>query len=218
MYKWLQDHKTESIAVQIKRENERSGGKISDQTFVEEVIKLILKKQEFWCLDTKLPKLDHVRGKILLLRRYDRQDTEAMGINVHDWPGEGTNNGQVKYMIQDDFEASEEVGFKSLALYLKWKMTKVESHCRKAVNAEVDRLCLNFVSYAMGKQFLGYIGQIFLYAPEDFALGKSGLNDWFRSEIIGRAETSPARFGVCLFDFPNQGLIEDVIATNKPYA
>lgn len=80
-YKFLQENPTETVLMMIREEVFESSG--DGSSFASDIDNLIDKNSAFWYLGTTIPaNIGEVRGKIVLLRRYDGDTKDTRGIYI----------------------------------------------------------------------------------------------------------------------------------------
>ena len=89
----------ETIVMSVKEEHESA---TCSRTFWETFLDYVSKKPNLWHQGAGSPKLGHVRGKIVLLRRFD-----VIGINALDWKDDAffTIPGNPDIRVQDKYHA-----------------------------------------------------------------------------------------------------------------
>lgn len=101
--KFLKKHNSETIIMSIKEENERKNADF--HTMVEEKID---KDKELWYVENDIPKLEEVRGKIVLFSRYQNNN---YGVDMFGGWKENTSfditNGLNVYHVQDHYKLNK---------------------------------------------------------------------------------------------------------------
>lgn len=187
-YKFLNDNPSETILLSLRDEDD-DGNKTA--TFVRLLKKEIESNENLWYTENKLPKIGEVRGKIILINRFDREST--LGLNAaHDWKNNNTfaiyNNGYF-INVQDVYRPSSIEQKKDSALYF------FKNNYLPAV--VTPALCLSFISCSSDS------GSIPQYSSQ--------MNSFF----IEFSKTNPAFYGCVLFDFVTEELCDIVIGANK---
>jgi 1-phosphatidylinositol phosphodiesterase len=102
-YKFLDDNPSEVILISLKREG--IGGS-TDEHLAEILEKhYISPNKEKWYVNSDIPYLGNVRGKLVLVRRYNIQNTQpeaqAYGLDATAWPHNSTHATHGSFCIQD---------------------------------------------------------------------------------------------------------------------
>jgi chitinase len=197
---FLRANQSECILMQVRsHEHTDENNKLS---FLEVFDNYIKGFDSFFYRDDHIPTLDEVRGKIVLLRRFDANDNKH-GLDVHDWPDNtsftksyiASNKDNVSFYVQDAY-----------VVQFIWDIGKKYSNVwdtlSKAGADNSDTFYLNFTSGASPNAgvYPNYIAQqVHLGLYKD--LGTYGPQ-W------------PNRLGVILMDFPDDPLTQRVISMN----
>ncbi|WP_349408911.1 phosphatidylinositol-specific phospholipase C [Pseudalkalibacillus sp. SCS-8] len=155
--------------------------------------------ESMWYLDKKIPTLDEVRGKIVLIRRFDMNKRKTLGIDVTNWKENTT------FFIDIPYAQFRVQDFYKLLTYFnideKWNM--VESFMNEAQKGAMEHWYLNYASASQG------------------ATPKSVANKVNPYLFRYMDQVGSNRVGTILMDFPNEPkdqipiLVEKIIATNK---
>ncbi|MDD7355232.1 MAG: phosphatidylinositol-specific phospholipase C [Oscillospiraceae bacterium] len=187
-YKFLNDNPSETILLSLRNED---GDTNKTASFVRLLKKEIESNKNLWYTENRLPKIGEVRGKIILINRFDREST--LGLNAaHDCKNNDTftiyNNGYF-INIQDVYRPSSIEQKKDFALSF------FKNNYLPAVTTPT--LCLNFISCSSDS------GSIPQYSYQ--------MNGFF----IEFSKTNPPFYGCVLFDFVTEELCDIIINANK---
>ena len=106
LYEFLSSHPTETVIVSIKEEIPPNHPRFSYLLY--KAIKDDI--DEFWFLEDRIPRLEEVRGKIILLSRFDGSGDDGfengIGIHPYTWPDSRKEGfewtcGDTAFRIQD---------------------------------------------------------------------------------------------------------------------
>lgn len=193
IYTFIDANPTEAVLVNIKIED--------DEHSISDVQKLIHKEitdnQSYWYTENRIPKLDEVRGKIVLLTRFDDeagfdetginlQWTEQNNVDVVDLPYELYMTESGRLWVQDRYKYSVEDKYSAVVDGLE--------NCE----ADENTIFLNFVSTSGS----GKVGHPKGYARQ---LNKLLLNYAFQSETS---------YGIVIVDFGTKELAQHIYMTN----
>lgn len=141
---FLNENPTETILMSIKNES----GDWGDH-FAEIIYKTATGDNQHWFYGDTIPKLGEVRGKIVLFRRYNKENPSFnvpdIGINLTDWPENMTfdrpdpeHATKIRYTIQDEYKVNDgDIKFDN---YMKPVL-------EQAINdSDMTRLYINFAS------------------------------------------------------------------------
>jgi 1-phosphatidylinositol phosphodiesterase len=193
-FEFLKDHPKEFILMSLKDEYDA----VRNTRSYEETVKDYIHRcnPSKWYTGTDIPELKDVRGKIVLVRRFEG----SIGLN---WKSSSL------FTIQDDYEVpgkyfdpSWEYPFGRYGPDIDWKWTRVKNLLDKANREKSDNKF--YVSFASGYwNVLGFIPNV-----EDISDGiNPKVRDYFR--LLPVYENSWA----CIvpMDFPDDGTIDVVI-------
>jgi 1-phosphatidylinositol phosphodiesterase len=152
-YAFLDRNRSETIIISLKREGT---GKTNDQSFSKDIKRDVIDKRSgSWFTEPRIPKLGEARGKCILFRRYDideslRGDNEGRGhgIDAANWayntPNYTTPSG---ICVQDFCEVAETENINKKVQYVK---EHLERSCEEISEAERENtdppLFVNFLS------------------------------------------------------------------------
>jgi hypothetical protein len=157
--------------------------------------------EDFFYRDDHIPTLGEVRGKIVVVRRFDPSPATVEGLNLLDWKDNTTfdvnykaQNGEaVTFHIQDQYNVSDPG--------LKWPPVKALLD-----RATVDKSAAWYINFASGTAPAAIV----------FPDGVAGIvNPQLYDYLAGRRTTPPtARLGTLMLDFPDPNMIGRIIALN----
>jgi len=207
--KWLEANPTETIMMQVKDEHDSDEvpGKVKSLLLKKEVNEIVFR-------ENRVPKLDEVRGKIVLLRRHKlpkETSADTLGIDLSNgWPEDGCgalDNGVPTYIEDRFFSAS----------------TWVHDTNKKAsdIRETFDRA--NGISSQSDVDYSRYLFLTFNSiacrpeegkTPWDYAWGGLGdvINPYMceaMNDILKEGDSKYRRTGVVLFDFYNRHGLDD---------
>ena len=187
---FLRSRPTECLIMSVAENRDPSG---NSRTFESTFDSYTGQNPDIWYLAESVPRLQQVRGKIVLLRRFSAINAPK-GINATPWPNNTTfwnNNRYAKLRVQDYYQNPDSTA--------KWNAILPILNEARTGNAAV--LYLNFTS--------GYKPGIF-GIPNIPAVSEdvnSHLTTFFTSNTTGR-------FGVIVMDFVDPSLCSLIIDTN----
>lgn len=238
MYMFLDKHSTEGMIVTI---NQDQLPKASTLDFADAIAAHIDARPDKWRTEASTPSLAELRGKIQLMCRYTGADR---GINLSDWtdnsPDAFTITGPdgLNVVIQDHYTCSTPLPLSNL---LERKSADVQKLLQSAADdTDEQRWYLNFnsafelhlsqqctpIEVALGawrgfRRVKGMNARLACHLKQL----ESRRRHACRNAAKTPTETSSphekvlnyqARYGIILMDFPNEGLIADIIACNFP--
>ncbi|WP_083634263.1 phosphatidylinositol-specific phospholipase C [Saccharicrinis aurantiacus] len=188
-YSFLNSNPTETIIMSIKEEHTADNNTRSFETTLQQYIN---KKSNKWYLNDYIPKLNEVRGKIILFRRFNANS--KMGINANNWKDNTVftiNNGSASIKVQDNYKVNNNSN--------KWD--KINTLLNEARTTNNNTLYLNYTSgYKPGLFGIPSIPTVSNYMNPK-------VENYFNN-------TSKNRFGVVIMDFVNLKRSENIVATN----
>ncbi|CNI30155.1 phosphatidylinositol-specific phospholipase C [Yersinia mollaretii] len=192
---FLENNPTEFIILSVKQEHtEENNTKNFAKVMWENYI--VPNRGKFY-LANEIPMIAEVRGKIVLLRRYDGSD---VGINATPWKDDTTfsiKNGDFTIYVQDNYD-----GYTDLSIHFKRKF--VEGLLKKAKSERLTNLYINFTNVS---------GIISPYSGANGHFWVDGMNSWFCKNYSGK------RFlGIIVSDFvdlENGAIIKTIINSNN---
>lgn len=179
---FLSNNPTETVIMSVKEENSKTG-----DSFESVFRNYVARNPTIWSLDSHIPKLKAVRGKIILLRRFKG----SIGIDGTDWPDNRTFlKGNLD--VEDLYNVSKP--------QLKWDA--VLKHLDAAPLGSPSSIFMTFTS--------GYVPGFFgIPNITDVAsLVNQSLAKYFKSAKAGR-------YGIIPMDFVAEDTCSHIIATNK---
>lgn len=197
VYSFLDENPSETIILNMKIEDEKSGEAQVQKSLYE----LIDKNPEKWFTENRIPRLGEVRGKAVLATRFEDVNgvgDDRCGLQLF-WEDQGD-----KTVVEMPYELSMMPNGVRLWVQDRYKYSvedKYDAVIDGLTNCEADEntIFLNFVSTA-GK---GPVGHPKAYAKE--------LNKLI-SEYEFEKETS---YGIIIMDFARPELAEKIIMTNE---
>ena len=135
MYKFLDAHPGEAILASVKEEAAATG---TTQSFEATFEGYVAQAPERWVLDAALPTLGDVRGKIVLLRRFDATNL-PLGIDATQWADNATftiTDPAARLRIEDEYMVTDNDA--------KW--TAITNLLGEANAADPTTWCLTYTS------------------------------------------------------------------------
>jgi 1-phosphatidylinositol phosphodiesterase len=182
---FLQANPSETIVMHIKKEYDDADNK---KTFEQVFDGYLADTQQFWYLGNAIPALGKVRGKIVLLRRFDLDNPQTVkGINANPWVDNASftiDNLGVQLDIQDQYNVPTifNIGH-------KWDL--VRAFLTTAAAAQPSILFINFTSGASGGAYPNAIAKGFA--------GCDGINKWLLADMT---PLPVERYGIVYLNFP----------------
>ena len=193
MFAFLDDHPSETLIVSIKEEA------MSDhitRSFEATFAAYVAEAPERWDLAPTVPRLGDVRGKLVLLRRFDATAL-PLGIDAAPWADSATfsiANGDASLRIQDEYMVSDNDS--------KW--TAITALIEEARAADPSTL---FLDYTSGFQMMAGLPNITSVSTDIDAR----LDD-----LLADPANAQARLGVLVMDFVTASRARAIISTNAP--
>jgi 1-phosphatidylinositol phosphodiesterase len=188
-YSFLNANPTETIIMSVKEEYDESN---CTETFEQTFDDYVAKNPSKWYLSDVVPQLGAVRGKIVLVRRFDATSTPK-GINCSVWPDNTTftaSSGGTTIKVQDYYNDS--------SASAKW--TNVQPILNEAKSQNSSWLYINFTSGYYSILGIPSITTISNYV-------NPLLTSYFTANVSGR-------FGIIPMDFVDSGKCSQIISTN----
>ena len=183
---FLKTNPSETVILSVKEEHTATD---NTRSFADTFASHVASNPDIWSLAGGVPALDAVRGKIVLLRRFDANS--PMGIDASHWPDNSVflaNN----LSVQDNYRVSDND--------TKWNLVaKALSAAASDNNAEF--LHLNFTSG---------------YKPGPFNIpGITTVSDAIHPKLAAQlADTPPGHYGCILLDFADAKLCRVIYHRN----
>lgn len=226
-YTFLETNKLEALVVQIKQDHEGNEGAASRPKFATDMQKLIAERPDRWVLTENVPKLNDIRGKIQLIRRFPIEPvygstSKPYGINVSDKKVKGdvwkdnvsfkvTTDGGVNMNIQDVWRPGVPMGFATIP---GAKFDYVRASLDAAYgDPDMATWYLNFASANVP---LAYTGPAAIANGWTLPYPVWGVN-YNLDAYLNAAKNRPGRYGTILMDFPQDTpeLINAIVKLNK---
>lgn len=146
VYTFLDKHKSETVLLSLKQEGE---GNWEGDDFPNLVWrKYVEPKKDKYYLNTDIPKLGDVRGKIFLFRRFGIKNNDQLnshfGFDAHWWDYNTTNDDRGSFAVQDWCEINDVNDIKKKAEYVKNQAKRATDYNK----SNDDKLFVNFCSGA----------------------------------------------------------------------
>lgn len=168
---FLQSNPTETVLMSIKEEEPPVG---SSAPLDQVINNYVQQNPGLWYVNNSIPTLGQVRGKIVLLRRYDAP-TYPMGIDMTNWPDNQTffttNTSNVTYSVQDEYATAG--GDYGTPPNVKWSAIVNEFNAAKVNSPQT--LYINFTSSYWTPMALD---------PEGYAIGEITAPIGINSELF----------------------------------
>lgn len=190
---FLEENPGETILFSVKEEQVV----LSDQNVADLISEIIAEDESKWFTENRIPTLDEVRGKIVLINRYSsRQYKGIMATAFDGWKNNTSFDIAHWYYtihVQDHYEMKTEQDIET-----KWQeATKLFDMCREEDDWQ-SNLYINFLS--------GNIGLI-----SDIAAVSDVMNPRFAEYV---SKTGKGSYGVVVADFVTPEMCEAIIDTN----
>jgi len=191
MFAFLDDHPSETLIVSIKEEA------MSDhptRSFEATFAAYVAQAPERWALEPVVPRLGDVRGKLVLLRRFDATAV-PLGIDAAPWADSATfsiANGDASLRVQDEYMVSDNDA--------KW--TAITALIEEARTADPSTL---FLDYTSGFQMVAGLPNITNVSTDIDAR----LDD-----LLADPANAHARLGILVMDHVTASRAKAIIATN----
>ncbi|MDB4383929.1 phosphatidylinositol-specific phospholipase C domain-containing protein [Akkermansiaceae bacterium] len=198
VYAFLKDNPTECVLMSVKPEHVEwvSPPKNNTRTFEETFDSYIADNVDMWWTEDRVPTLDTVRGRIVLVRRFDldpsvTDEDRKKGIDATNWP-DNTEFQVNNLSVQDHYKVDENA--------IKWDQVS-RSLAAAAAETNPDILHLNFGSgYRPLLSGIPYIPAVSNYInPRIFT--------YF-------ADAPPGHYGCVIMDFATAARSELIYSAN----
>ncbi len=185
---FLKNNPTETIIMSVKEEYKESG---SEKTFEEIFNSYIEENKSIWLLSDEIPQLGEARGKIVLLRRFNSEETPK-GIDASEWEDNATFSidNAAKLNIQDCYKVGNN----------NHKWSEITSLYDKAEKSSDNSLYINYTS-----GYKSILGVPNITSVSDFM--NPHLLSYFKENTSGC-------FGISVMDFVNEEICTEIISTN----
>ncbi|AJI94486.1 phosphatidylinositol-specific phospholipase C, X domain protein [Yersinia ruckeri] len=165
---FIKNNPTEFIILSIKQEG---SNEIFNDVFLKNYLVAYI---DYFFIENRIPSVEEVRGKIILLRRYQGGD---QGINIMPWEDNKTfviDNGYCKVHVQDEY-------YDYTVLSIKNKRKPINDLIDLAKSKRDDEIYINYTSIG------GYLVTPFIGANgfTDY----DGINKWFSIEYKYRTKS-----------------------------
>jgi chitinase len=205
---FLKANPRECILMQIKPEYTPADNRLTFQGVFDNYMKGL---ENFFYLDDRVPTLGEVRGKIVIVRRFEVDpgtSAHGRGLNPSPWPDNHTGSftssysasdgNPVTFQIQDHYEVSNE------GIDAKWQeIQALLNAAGSEVSTTLDTLFINFTSGI----FFSFPYAIPLTVAQSIAPRLGSALSFFLSLPFHR-------LGVIMLDFPTDAIIQRIIACN----
>jgi 1-phosphatidylinositol phosphodiesterase len=193
--RFLSNHEDECIIMSLKNEG--------DHSIAQKMSEMIAADEKLWWIDNSIPSLGKVRGKIVLLRRYGADGSDAKGIDALPWGDDSdlfwTHNDEIcvqdKYKVYDTAES------------INGKWHNIEKVLDLANKENDGKMYINFTSGANG------ISPVMLATGNGIITGE-GINEKLFKKLV---QSNKCRYGIIVMDYPekpNETLIPYIINQN----
>lgn len=184
---FLKANPGECVILSVKEEYQAEKNTRSfEQTFDT----YVAKDPERWWLNAELPRLDQVRGKILLFRRFS-STSQVKGIDASKWPDNKTFSSDLM-RVQDVYQSPN--------AETKWR--SVETMLKEAREGEPNPniLFVNFTSATGSRMGIPNIPSM-----------STPVNQKITAYLMNQPK---ARYGILVMDFVNEGRCRLIYETN----
>ncbi|GMM34140.1 hypothetical protein DASC09_014650 [Saccharomycopsis crataegensis] len=143
VYDFLSRHPSECVMISIKQEGEGSWDGDDFPNLLWK--KYVEPHQDKYYLNTDIPRLGDVRGKIFLFRRFGVQNSDLnghFGFDAHFWNDNTTSDDRGSFSVQDFYDVKQATDIEAKAKYVKEQAQRASDYCRD----HDDKLFVNFCS------------------------------------------------------------------------
>lgn len=147
VYKFLEEHRSESVLVSIKQEGNGTWDNDNDEFGNLIWEKYINPNKDRWYLNTNIPRVGEARGKAIIFRRFGVKNEDRkkeFGIDAAWWSYNCTNDDRGSFQVQDWCEISSADDISKKAQYIK-DLSKTASDYN-STNSNDPKLFINFCS------------------------------------------------------------------------
>jgi hypothetical protein len=222
---YLDENPTECIVMLMKEEYDATG---CNRSFEETFDWYRNGYEQYWYLGNKIPMLNQVRGKIVLLRRWQINESNKQknlnaaettewgiatrGIDVSNWADDATfdiNVIDADFRIQDGYKVQTVVE----STDIKYKWERIEA---LLVEAEKRSRNIWYINYTSGSSGGAYPGDI----AKGIRGSMTGMNTRLRDFLHDKKSSFPnsiLRLGTIPMDFPEEPseLISSIFSYNR---
>jgi 1-phosphatidylinositol phosphodiesterase len=214
LYRWLDDHPTEALVIQIKEEG--SAGSFWSRGTMGSELWAMISTSKYWILQTTLPKLGDCRGKIQLLRRFSKpailSSWTPFGIDVD---GGWLDNQPSFTLSSPGFPITIQDCYTGISIDEKWKA--IQAMLQQGQKSDsVTSWHFNYCN--MDSPFSPHMYAVTgIHRPDSspFASSMWGINEKLLSYFTAAL---PSGYGLVMMDFPESqpGLVLTMISKNFP--
>jgi len=185
---YLETHPTETVIVSVKEE---SLPQDNTRTFAQTFDDYLARAPDLWYLGDRIPDLGEVRGKLVLLRRFDTPGA-PLGLDASPWLDSTTFSvsNAAAMRIQDAYMVSDNNA--------KW--TAITALAEEARTGPPTTL---FLDYTSGYQTMNALPNIRV------------VSDDINARLAGYLDSASGRVGVLVMDFVTPELASAVIELNQ---
>lgn len=147
VYKFLENHRSETVLVSIKQEGNGSWDNDNDEFGNLIWDKYINPNKDRWYLKTNIPRVREAQGKAIIFRRFGVKNEDRkreFGIDAAWWSYNCTNDDRGSFQVQDWCEISSVDDISKKAQYIK-DLSKTASDYN-STNSNDPKLFINFCS------------------------------------------------------------------------
>jgi 1-phosphatidylinositol phosphodiesterase len=195
---FLQNHPTETVILQIKEENSSVGN-----AFASTLEQYIANYPSRWYTSSSIPKLQDVRGKIVLVRRFGLDlNNQAIGLDVNAWADDASFTAG-NFIIEDNYQIKAITPTQPHGAPIDdfpLKETEISANIQKAISGSDPKLF-----------YLTFTSGVLLGVPSYPGTVANKINPWLR----GYLSTNFGRIGTILMDFTEEDLAKRVYVKNK---
>jgi 1-phosphatidylinositol phosphodiesterase len=194
-YEFLRANPSETLVMSVKKEGD---GERPIGTFQQQFEAYIANTKNFWFLENRFPKLSEVKGKIVLLRRFNKDSSSGeLGLDAKsDWKDDATFAMNL-YSPLDTMEVQDQYSTNNAEKKWNW----IRSLLDRAKSDCPERLFLNFSSATDTK------GVDFIPNPEKMA-------NQINPKLIEYFVANRGRFGIIAMDFNLANISGIIVQTN----
>ena len=189
MLAFLDKHPTETLIVSFKEEGLPE---MPVSTFEYTIRAFVDMAPDRWYIEQSVPMLGDVRGKLVVLRRFDVLK-DPIGIDASMWPDNASfaiTHPGVALRIEDEYQVTDNDA--------KW--SAITKNVDAAATADPATL---FLTYTSGVQTVAGMPSI------------TSVSDDINKRLDGMIASAPSRLGVLVMDHATKARIEAVAAANR---